>query len=292
MRVVVAGSSGFLGRHLTRALAARGDEVVTLVRRPPRGPAEHAWDPSAGVLPIAALDGVDAVINLCGAGVGDRRWSKSRRALLRSSRLAPTTLLAGGCGRAGVPVLLSASAVGLYGDRGEAIVTEESDPGSGFLARLCVDWEAAAHEAPDGVRVTSLRTGLVLGPDGGTLPRLARLTRFGLGGRLGSGRQWWPWISVADHVAATIFLLDHAVPGPVNLTAPQPVTNAEFTRALGRALRRPTPWVIPGIALRAVLGGFAGEILGGQRALPAALEQAGFRFLHPSLERALEVYAR
>lgn len=290
MRVVVAGSSGFIGGHLIRALEARGDGVVTLVRRPPRGAAEHAWDPSAGVLPMAALRGADAVINLCGAGVGDRRWTRARRALLRSSRLAPTTLLAGGCGRAGVPVLLSASAVGIYGDRGEAIVTEESDPGTGFLSRLCVDWEAAARA--DGVRVTSLRTGLVLGPDGGMLPRLARLTRFGLGGRLGSGRQWWPWISVADHVAATIFLLDHTVPGPVNLTAPQPVTNAEFTQALGRVLRRPTPWTVPGIALRAVLGGFAGEILGGQRALPAALEQAGFRFLHPSLERALEVYAR
>lgn len=291
MRVVLAGGSGFLGRHLTRALQARGDEVVRLVRRPPAGPSEHAWNPGTRVLPMTALDGADAVVNLCGAGVGDRRWTKARRALLRSSRLDPTTLLAGGCGRAGVPVLLNASAVGVYGDRGEEEITERSEPGDGFLARLCADWEAAADRAPDAVRVTLLRTGLVLGPDGGMLPKLMRLTRLGLGGRLGDGRQWWPWISVADHVAAMVFLLDHAVAGPVNLTAPEPVTNAEFTSALGRVLHRPTPWAIPGFALRAVLGGFAGEVLGGQRALPAVLQREGFRFLHPRLEQALRANA-
>lgn len=292
MRVVLAGGSGFLGRHLARTLRARGDEVIALVRRPPTTPVEHAWDPSAGVLPMAALDAADAVVNLCGAGVGDRRWTTARRALLRSSRLDPTTLLAGGCGRAGVPVLLNASAVGIYGDRAGEIITEESAPGIGFLAELCAEWESAATSAPASVRVALLRTGLVLGPDGGMLPKLARLTTFGLGGRLGDGRQQWPWISVADHVAAMVFLLDHAVTGPVNLTAPEPVTNAAFTSALGRVLHRPTPWRIPGFALRAVLGGFAGEVLGGQRAVPAVLQGEGFRFLHPDVTTALEAYSR
>lgn len=291
MRIVVAGAGGFIGGHLVPALRSGGHAVTTLVRRPPRAAHEVPWDPDAGVLPTAALEGADAVVNLCGAGVGDRRWTTARRALLRSSRLGTTDLLASACARRGVPVLVNASAVGYYGPRGDEVITEAEPAGSGFLARLCVDWErATAPAARAGVRVVMLRTGLVLGPDGGMLPRLALLTRMLLGGRMGSGRQYWPWISIVDHVSAVAFLCRTEVHGPVNVTAPDPVTNAAFTAELGRAMHRPVPWVVPPIALRAALGGFAGEVLGGQRAVPAALLDAGFRFLDPDLGRTLRAW--
>ncbi len=293
MRVVVAGASGFVGGHLVPALRAAGHDVTTLVRRAPRSSGEAAWDPVSGLLPAAPVRSADVVINLCGAGVGDRRWTSARKRELRDSRLGPTRLLAQACRRHSVPALINASAVGYYGDRGDEVLTEADGPGDGFLARLCVDWEdAALPAAGDGVRVVRVRTGLVLGPDGGMLPRLGLLTKAGLVGRLGSGGQWWPWISVADHVSALLHLCRHDVHGPVNLTAPHPVTNREFTERLGRALRRPTPWVVPGGVLKAVLGDFAGEILGGQRALPAALTEAGFRFLHPDLDVALRANVR
>jgi uncharacterized protein (TIGR01777 family) len=288
MRIVVAGGSGFIGGHLTPALRHAGHSVVRLVRRAPRGDDEAAWNPAAGVLPAAALTDVDAVINLCGAGVGDRRWTARRRALLRSSRLSATRLIASACARHGVPILVNASAIGYYGPRGNEVVTENDGPGATFLAGLCVEWEAATTAASDaGVRVVVVRTGLVLGPGGGMLPRLALLTRAGLGGRLGPGTQYWPWISVVDHVSAIQFLLRNDVSGPVNLTAPNPVTNAAFTGELGRVLHRPTPWAVPSPALHAVLGGFAAEILGGQRAIPAVLEEAGFGFVQPDLATAL-----
>ncbi|MBN9611263.1 MAG: TIGR01777 family protein [Actinobacteria bacterium 69-20] len=296
MRVVIAGGSGFLGRHLTQALRQSGDRVTALVRRAPRGPDEAGWDPVAGVVPFAAIDGADTVVNFCGAGIGDRRWTDARREVLRASRIEPTELLAAACAKLSVPTLVNASAVGYYGDRGDDTVTEADGPGAGFLARLCADWEAATGAATAaGVRVVNLRTGLVLGPDGGMLPRLVLLTKALLGGRLGSGQQWWPWISIVDHIAAVRFLLrgsdSRAVHGPVNLTAPMPVTNAEFTRALGAVLRRPTPWAIPPLALRAALGDFAGEILTGQRALPSMLESSGFTFLQPELATALRSFA-
>lgn len=292
MRIVVAGGSGFLGGHLIRLLQNSGHEIAILVRRAPVAANEFGWDPASGLVPAAVLDGADVVINLCGAGVANRRWTAARREQLRRSRIIPTELLAGACARRGVSTLINASAVGYYGDRGDDTVTEADGPGTGFLARLCADWEdATGAAAAAGVRVVLLRTGLVLGPDGGMLPRLALLTRLMLGGRLGSGRQWWPWISVVDHVSAVRFLLrgsgSGAVHGPVNLTSPTPVTNAEFTRALGAALGRPTPWAIPSLALRAALGGFAGEVLGGQRALPSVLERSGFAFLQPELTTAL-----
>ncbi len=293
MRIVAAGASGFLGGHLVPALRSAGNSVLTLVRRPPRTNDEVAWDPDAGVLPSAALDGADAVINLCGAGAGDRRWTARRRELLRSSRLKPTGLLARACARQGVPVLLNASAVGYYGDRGDEVLTESAPPGDSFLAGLCADWEAATEPAASaGVRVVLMRTGLVLGPDGGMLPRLALLGRMLAGGRLGDGRQYWPWISVVDEVSAMAFLCRADVRGPVNLTAPNPVTNAEFTAELARVLGRPAPWVVPGVALHAVLGEFAGEVLGSQRAVPRALLDAGFQFLQPSLETALRAWTQ
>lgn len=292
MRIVAAGTGGFIGGHLVPALRAAGHTVTVLVRRPPRGGDEVAWDPDAGVLPAAALQGADAVINLCGAGIGDRRWKRHRKELLRSSRLNPTSLLASACVRLGVPVLLNASAVGYYGHRGDEVVTEADAPGDGFLARLCVDWEAATEPAARaGVRVVLLRTGLVLGHNGGMLPQLSLLTKLFLGGRLGSGRQQWPWISITDEVSAIGYLCRAPVSGPVNLTAPNPVTNAEFTAELGRVLHRPTPWVVPRFALRAVLGGFADEVTTGQRAVPAALTGSGYRFLHPQLQTALRAWA-
>ncbi len=288
MRIVVAGSSGFIGRHLVPALRTAGHEVATLVRRPLARDDEFAWEPDSGVLPAGALSGADVVINLSGAGIGDRRWTPKRRQRLRSSRLRPTQLLAGACARQRIPVLLNASAVGYYGDRGAEVVTESTGPGESFLARLCVDWEAATGPAEDGgTRVVLLRSGLVLGPGGGLLPRLALLTRLLAGGRLGDGTQYWPWISIADHVSAVQFLCRSQVRGPVNVTSPNPVTNAQFTAQLGRALRRPAPWVVPPAALRLALGPFAEEILGGQRAMPNALLENGFRFLQPDLSTAL-----
>ncbi|MEO7125240.1 MAG: TIGR01777 family oxidoreductase [Nakamurella sp.] len=292
MRIVVAGASGFLGRHIVRALTGRGDSVTTLVRRAPAASHEQAWNPATGVLPAAALDGAEAVINLCGAGIADRRWTASRKAVLQSSRIEPTTLLAAACARHGVPAFISGSAVGFYGDRGDEVVTESTGRGDGFLAQLCADWEDATVTASDGgVRVVRLRTGLVLGPDGGMLPRVRLLTLAMLGGRLGSGRQWWPWISVADYSAAILFLLQSTASGAINMTAPQPVTNATFTAQLAAVLHRPAPWVIPNFAIRAALGEFAGGVLGGQRAVPQALLNAGFGFLHPDLKTTLCAFA-
>lgn len=293
MRIVVAGASGFVGGHLVRALTSAGHDVATLVRRPPRTVRESAWDPDAGVLPAAALDGADAVINLCGAGIGDRPWTAARKALLRSSRLGPTGSLAAACAHRGVPTLVNASAVGFYGHRGDEVITEAEPAGDSFLARLCVDWEAATRPASDaGVRVVRLRSGLVLGPDGGLLPRLSVVTRMMLGGRLGTGRQYWPWISIADHVAAVEFLCRSDLRGPVNVTAPNPETNAGFTAELARVLGRPAPWAVPSPAVRLLLDGFAEEVLNGQRAVPGVLTDAGFRFLHADLGTALRAWTR
>ena len=234
------------------------------------------------------FDGADAVINLCGAGVADHRWTNDYKYLLTSSRVNPTRLLASACARLGVPVLLNASGIGYYGPHGMEIVTEEDPPGDTFLAGLCVQWEAATAVARDAdVRVVNLRTGLVLGQEGLLLPKLTLLTRLMLGGRLGSGQQYWPWISATDEIAAIVHLLTAPVHGPVNVTGPYPVTNEEFTKELGRALGRPTPWIIPGVALHIVLGEFAVEVLAGQRALPIKLHDSGFEFSHRTLPEAL-----
>lgn len=292
MLVVVAGASGLIGTALTDSLRADGHEVRRLVRRAARAGDEVDWDPTAGRLDPAALAGADAVVNLSGAGIGDKRWSGEYQQVLRDSRLEPTDLLARTIAELANPprTYVCASAVGFYGDTGEAAVDESAPAGTGFLSRLVVDWEAAAAPAAAaGVRVVTLRTGIVLTRRGGALAQLLPLFSFGLGGRLGSGRQWMSWITLADHVRATRHLLEDAgVAGPVNLTAPQPVRNQEFTAALGRALRRPAALAVPALALRARFGGFADEgLLVSQRVLPARLTAAGFAFAHPDLDTAL-----
>lgn len=293
MKVVAAGVSGFLGTQLTGALTDAGHQVIRLVRSEPTGPDESLWNPHSGDLDSSVFDGADAVVNLCGAPTAFHRWTQQYKHLLMSSRVNPTRTLAAECARLGVPVLLNASAVGYYGPRGAEIITESAPAGDTFLANLCVQWEAATAAASEAdVRVVHLRTGLVLGMDGDLLKITSLLTRLWAGGRLGSGEQYYPWISATDHVAAMQFLLTHPVEGPVNLTGPYPVTNAEFTKELGRQLHRPTPWMVPEFALRAVLGEFADELVDGRRAVPAVLHESGFEFKHRTLSEALAAELR
>lgn len=291
MKVVIAGSSGLIGTALVAALRRDGHEVARLVRRPAAAPDEFVWDPSRAELDAKALRGADAVVNLCGAGLGRRRWNGSYKQELRDSRITPTDVLAGKVAAAGVPVLVNASGVHYYGGAtGDRVVDESSPAGTGFLATLCRDWEAATEPAAAaGVRTVLLRSAVVLSRHGGMLGMLQPLYSLGLGGRLGSGRQYTPWISMDDEIGAiTRALTDDALSGPVNAVGPAPVTNAEFNRALGRAVRRPTPLVVPAFALRAAVGEFAEEaILRGPRAIPTALEEAGYEFRHPTIGSAL-----
>ncbi|HTY27476.1 MAG TPA: TIGR01777 family oxidoreductase [Mycobacterium sp.] len=290
MVLAIAGSSGLIGSALVSALRAADNRVIRIVRRAPANGDELHWKPDSGEFDPAGLEGVDAVVNLCGVNVGEKRWSGAFKQSLRDSRIAPTEVISAAVVDAGVPVLINASAVGYYGDTRGRVVDETAPAGRGFLAQLCVDWEAAALLAEDaGVRVVLARTGLVLSPGGGVLGRLRPLFSFGLGGRLGGGRQYMPWITLEDEVRALLFANNNDdLVGPVNFTGPAPVTNSEFTAALGRALNRPTPWLVPGFALRALLGEFADEgLLGGQRAIPAALERAGFVFHHNTIGEAL-----
>ncbi len=288
--IAIAGSSGLIGSALTTALRAADHRVIRIVRRAPGNADELFWNPATGDFDIDALAGVDAVVNLCGVSVGAQRWSGSFKQSLRDSRIGPTEVLAGAVADAQVPVLLNASAVGYYGDTRNQVADESAPQGRGFLAQLCADWEAATETAAEGgARVVLARTGVVLSPSGGALARLRPLFALGLGARLGNGRQYFPWISLEDQVRALLFAIaDDNLAGPVNFTGPAPVTNAEFTGALGRALNRPTPMIVPGFALRAVLGEFADEgLLYGQRAIPAALERAGFVFHHNTVGEAL-----
>jgi uncharacterized protein (TIGR01777 family) len=290
MRIVMSGASGFLGHHLVRRLRAEGHEVVRLVRRPPRADDEASWDPPGGRLDPALLNGSDAVINLSGAGVGDRRWTTNYRRTIRDSRVTATTTIASAIVSAErrPTILLNASAVGWYGDTADHAVDEDSPAGTGFFPEVCGAWEAATAPASDvGVRVTRLRTGLVLHASAGLLKPMLPLFRLGLGGRLGSGRQYMSWISLGDWLGAVVFLLEREIAGPVNLTAPYPQTNADFTRALGAALGRPAVLPVPAPALRIALGGFANEALTSQRVLPGVLTRAGYRFAHPELDAAL-----
>lgn len=291
MNLLLAGGSGLIGSALARSLRQDGHEVTALVRRTPLSGSELEWDPGAGNLDVTALESIDTVVCLSGAGVGDRRWTPSYKKTLLDSRIQPVALLAESIRTAEHPpaTFVLASAVGYYGDTGERVVEESSPSGAGFLARLCRQWEAAASPALEaGVRVVNLRTGLVLASSGGLLARLRPLFQLGIGGRLGNGRQYLPWIALPDEVAAIRFAIDNpALSGPVNLTAPRPVTNAEFTTTLARIMHRPALLPAPALALRLVLGEFAQDVLTGQRAVPAALQQAGFEFSYPELESAL-----
>jgi uncharacterized protein (TIGR01777 family) len=295
MKVAVTGSSGLIGPELVRSLRAEGHEVLRLVRRTPRTADEHRWEPAHHRIPPALLDDVDAVVNLAGVGVGDHRWTAKHKQQVLSSRVDSTTTvsqaLADAAGREPdrARVLLSASAVGWYGDTGDRVVDETAPAGDDFIARVCVQWEAATAPAvAAGVRVATLRTGLVLGR-GGLLGRLLPLFRLGLGGKLGNGRQYMPWISLRDEVDAIRFLLTAPVSGPVNLTGPTPVTNAEFTAALAAAVHRPALLTVPGPALHLALGEFARVgVLAGQRAVPAALQATGFSHTHSDLRSALQ----
>jgi uncharacterized protein (TIGR01777 family) len=292
MKVLVTGSSGFIGGALVRALEAAGHDVLRLVRRAPRD-GEARWDPSTESLDARDVEGVEVAIHLAGVGIGDRRWTEEHKSRVLDSRVRGTRLLSETLARLGRPpeALLSASAVGFYGQRGDDVLTEDSAPGTDFLARVCRAWEAQTEPAREaGIRVVNFRSGLVLDRSGGILSRMLLPFRVGLGGRLGAGRQWWSWITLADEVAALMHLAQtSAISGPVNLTAPNPVTNAEFTEALGRVLGRPTFLPLPAAALRMALGAeMARELmLASQRALPAALERGGFRWAHPRLDAAL-----
>ncbi|MGA5544392.1 TIGR01777 family oxidoreductase [Mycobacterium sp. NPDC051198] len=288
--IAIAGSSGLIGSALVTALRAADRRVLRIVRRAPSNGDELFWNPDTGEFDAGALQGVDAVVNLCGIGVGDKRWSGAFKQSLRDSRIGPTEVLAGAVADAGVPVLINASAVGYYGDTRDRVTDESAPEGRGFLAGLCADWEAATAPAvAAGTRVVLLRTGLVMSQSGGMVNRLKPLFSLGLGARLGNGRQYIPWISLEDEIRAVLFAMaTESLSGPVNLTGPAPVTNAEFTAALGRALNRPTPVMVPGFALRTLLGEIADEgLLIGQRAIPAALERAGFSFHHNTVGEAL-----
>jgi uncharacterized protein (TIGR01777 family) len=293
MRILVAGSSGFLGGHLVERLTTEGHDVVRLVRRPPRAAGEVSWRPSARQLDPAVLASADAVVNLAGAGVGDHRWTRRYKAVLRASRVDTTATLANGIAaldpadRPGV--LLNASGRTWYGDTGDRVIEEGAPPGEGFLAAVCRAWEAATGPAEDaGVRVVRLRTGLVLHRDGGLLKPQLLPFKLGIAGKLGNGRQWYPWISLSDWLTAVTFLLHRAdMAGPVNVVGPAPVTNAHFTKAFGRALHRPTFMPIPAFGLRVLLGEFAVEVLTSTRLLPGALNRAGFTFQHPDVDSAL-----
>lgn len=291
--VAVTGASGLIGTALCRALSERGDRVLRLVRNTPTSPQERAWAPRPGGLDPRVLDDVDAVVHLAGAGVGDRRWTPAYKELLLSSRVAGTAAVAEALAaqaRGGRSIrLVSGAAIGIYGDRGDEQLTESSAPGEGFLAELVRAWEGATEAAAAaGVPVATARTGLVLTPEGGAFARMLALARFGLGGPLGSGRQWWSWITLTDQVRAIGHLLDHPqITGPVNLVGPEPRRQREVAAALGAVLHRPAVLPAPAIALRIALGEFADDILGSQRVLPQVLQDNGFRFEHASLGAAV-----
>lgn len=289
MQVVLAGASGLIGSALKTSLRASGHEVKTLVRHSTQSAGEDSWDPAKGLLDPSFLAGADAVVCLSGVGVGDKRWTEEYKRQIVSSRVDTVATIARTLAEHGGPrTFIAASAVGYYGDTGATEIDEQAPLGASFLAEVCQKWEAAAQPAHDaGVKVAHIRTGLVLAADGGLLKQVRPLVKLGVFGKLGDGTQYMPWISLTDEVAAIAFLLDHPLAGPVNLTGPAPVTNATFTKAIGSALHRPTVLPVPGFAARIALGEFAGEVLGGQRAMPVALLDAGFRFTHDTIEDAL-----
>jgi len=292
MRVAVTGASGLIGSALVPALRARGHEVIRLVRRAPSAPDEVRWDPRTGDVDLAGLAGVQGIVHLAGAGVGDKRWTDAYKAEILDSRVQGTTTIARAAAALDPKpsVLVCGSAIGYYGDTGDRAVTEESPQGAGFLADVVAQWEASAQPAVDaGIRVPFARTGLVVSSKGGAWKRLMPIFKAGLGGKVGSGSQYWSFISMRDEIAALIALLEDAkYAGPVNLTAPIPVTNAEVTAAMGRVLGRPTLLPVPAFALKIALGEFSQDVLGSQRVLPKVLESDGFTWSDPTIDSAIQ----
>jgi hypothetical protein len=293
MKVVVGGASGLIGSALVPSLRARGHDVVCLVRREPSSADEIRWDPAAGELDPSALQGVDAIVNLSGEYMG-KRWTEARRREILDSRVRSTELLATTAAALDrTPALVVASAVGYYGDRGDEILTEESSAGTGFLTDVVLAWEAAADPVREaGGRVAHLRQGIVLSKQGGALKQMLLPFKLGVGGRVGTGKQWWSWVGLDDVVAAYVHVLESDVEGALNATAPNPVTNEAFTKALGHALRRPTLLPAPSFGIRTLFGEM-GEamLLQGQRVIPARLLDSSFTFealtIDVGLERAL-----
>lgn len=292
MKILITGASGLIGRALSTELQAQGHTVVAAVRRQPRRNDEVMWDPAQGILDKSAFDGVDAVIHLAGAGIGDKRWTDAYKEEVLESRTLGTALLAKTMASLDrkPSVFLSGSAIGYYGAAGDEKFDETSSAGQGFLADVCVQWEKEAQPAIDaGIRTVFLRTGIVLSPKGGALKKQLPLFKFGLGGRFGNGRQWQSWISISDEVNAIIHLLTSTLSGPVNLTAPEPVTNADFTKTLASVVSRPAIVPIPSFGPKLLLGGELADALlfTGQRVIPAALTRDGFVFAHQTLDVAL-----
>ena len=292
MRVAITGASGLIGRALSNRLASQGHEVIAVVRRT-AALGEVAWNPMRGEIDASGLEGVDAVVHLAGAGIGDKRWNAAYKEELLRSRVKGTELLASTLPALDRPpaVLLSGSAIGFYGDRGDEMLTETSGPGKGFLAELCQAWENAAEPVGSaGIRTVYLRTGIVLSGGGGALKKQLPLFKFGLGGKMGSGRQWMSWISLDDEVSAIVHLLTSSLSGPVNLTAPNAVTNGEFTATLASVLHRPAILPIPSFGPKLVLGSEMAEhlLFYSQHVQPNRLQADGFAFAHPGLRSALE----
>ena len=286
-RIAVTGASGLIGSALVGYLKSQGHTVQRLVRRAAVSSEEITWDPIAGTVDMEALAGVDAVIHLAGAGVSDKRWTKKYKGEILNSRLLGTTTIAKAVAIVKPQVFISASAIGWYGESGNRAVIESDRVGDDFLAAVCHEWESAADLAGD-VRTVKLRTGLVLDPTGGALGKMLPIFRFGLGGKLSNGKQWWSWITLHDQIRAIAFLLENKVSGPVNLTSPNPVTNTEFTAGLARAMHRPALFPVPAFALKIVLGGFSAEVLGSKKVMPQVLTEAGFTFDYPHISSALE----
>lgn len=291
MKIAVTGASGLIGKPLVIHLRDQGHDVYRMVRRATTSPDEITWNPESGFVDLDKLADTEAVIHLAGAGVGDHRWTDAYKKEILDSRVKGTDTIARAMAALDPKprVLVSASAIGFYGDTGDRVVTETDPAGHGFLADVVVAWEAAAHPASDaGIRVVHPRTGLVVAGDGGAWGRMFPLFKAGIGGKLGSGKQYWSWISLRDEISALTYLLENdSLSGPVNLTAPTPQTNAEITKVMGSVLGRPTLLAVPSIALKTVLGEFSSEVLGSARVLPAVLEQKGFHFQDTTIESAI-----
>jgi uncharacterized protein (TIGR01777 family) len=292
MKILIGGSSGLVGTALMKSLEAQGHDIFRLVRRAPQSKTEVEWSPDRYSIALARIEGFDAVINLAGESIAEGRWTEEKKRRIRESRVKGTKLLGDALANLTVPpkTFICASAIGYYGNRGDEILTETSAPGTDFLADVCVEWEKATALAVEkGIRVVNARLGVILDTEAGALAKVLPPFRMGLGGKIGNGKQWMSWIALADAVGALDFALEqNSLRGPVNYVAPNPVTNAEFTKTLGRVLSRPTLFPIPAFGVKLIFGDM-GEalLLGGQRVKPAQLDANGFQFQYPQLETAL-----